>query len=249
MPRVLLEVAVASVEDALTAQHNGADRVELSSGLAVGGLTPSLGLVAEVAAAVTLPVIVLARPRPGGFCYTASEFRVLLRDVELLLAHPIAGVAFGILTAHGDIDRDRCRQAMALLDGRQAVFHRAFDVTPDPHAALEQLRDLGVTRVMTSGQEETAYHGTSRIAQLVEQAAGRIEVLPAGGVNRFTVADVVARTGCTQVHASLRATRADRSTAARPHVRFGSLVVPPEDRYDATSPDAVRELRTLLGGP
>jgi copper homeostasis protein len=99
---------------------------------------------------------------------------------------------------------------------------------------------------MTSGQEESAYYGIPRIAKLVEQARGRIEVLPAGGVNRFTVADVVARTGCDQVHASLRISRDDRSTAARPQVRFGSAALPPEGRHEAASSDAVRELRALL---
>jgi copper homeostasis protein len=112
--------------------------------------------------------------------------------------------------------------------------------------ALERLVELGFRRVLASGQEETAYNGAGRIAELVRRAAGRIEVLPAGGINRFTVADVLARTGCDQVHASLRARREDRSVAARPQVSFGGAVRPPEDRYDATSAEAVAELRGLL---
>jgi copper homeostasis protein len=125
------------------------------------------------------------------------------------------------------------------------VFHRAFDVIPEPFAALEQLIDLGFRRVMTSGQQETAYNGISLIAELIRRAAGRIEVLPAGGINRFTAADVLARTGCDQVHASLRTQREDRSVAARPHVSFGAGKLP-EDRYSATSREAVAELRGLL---
>jgi copper homeostasis protein len=246
--RVLLEVAVASLEDALTAQAAGADRIELNSALPLGGLTPSLGLVVEVRRAVTLPVIVMARPRPAGFCYRDGEFLVLRRDLDMLLASGIDGVAFGVLTEHGEIDRERCRRIVEQVGEKQAVFHRAFDVTPDPAAALEQLIDLGVRRVMTSGQEENAYQGAARIAEFIRRAAGRIEVLPAGGVDRFTVADVLARTGCDQVHASLRAGRSDPSTAARPHVRFGAAAIPPEDRFDATSSDLVRQMRELLGG-
>jgi copper homeostasis protein len=128
------------------------------------------------------------------------------------------------------------------------VFHRAFDVTPEPLAALDQLIDLGFARVMTSGQEETAYQGTGLIAELIRRAAGRIEVLPAGGVNRFTVADVVVRTGCTQVHASLRGRRHDASVAARPQVSFGGSFRPAEDRYDATDSELVADLRRRLGG-
>jgi copper homeostasis protein len=196
---VLLEVPVASVEDALAAQEGGADRLELNAALSLGGLTPSLGTLIEVKAAVALPVLVMIRPRPGGFAYGEADFKVMQRDVD-----------------------------------------------PEPFEAMEQLIELGFRRVMTSGQEETAYNGAKLIAELIQRAVGRIEVLPAGGINRFTVADVVARTGCDHVHASLRRKREDRSVSAHPHVSFGGAVKLPEDRYDATSAEAVAELRGLL---
>jgi copper homeostasis protein len=243
---VLLEVAVASVEDAVAAEKGGAGRLELSSALALGGLTPSLGLLLEVKSAVHLPVMVLIRPRVGGFAYSAADFQVLQRDTDLALAHGADGIVFGALTVDGNIDIPRCRRLVEQIGDRQTVLHRAFDVTPDPHAALEQLVDLGVRRVLTSGQEETAYNGAELIAALHRRANGRIEILPAGGINRFTLADVLARTGCNQVHASLRMRQADRSVTARPQVSFGGSFRPPEDRYDATDPAAVAELRRLL---
>jgi copper homeostasis protein len=243
--RILLEVCIASPDDAIAAHDAGADRLELNAALPLGGLTPSLGAIVETRA-VSLPLIVMARPRPGGFDYSAGEWRVLRRDVELSLEHGADGVAFGALTESGEIDRERVREIVRQVGGKQAVFHRAFDVTPEPFAALEALIDLGVTRVLTSGQEETAYQGAALIRRLIERAAGRIEVLPASGVNRFSVADVVARTGCDQVHASLRTSIADRSTTARPQVRFGAAGGPPEDRYDATSAERVRQMRELL---
>jgi copper homeostasis protein len=246
--RVLLEVPVASADDAVAAAAGGADRVELNSALAVGGLTPSLGTLLEVKRAVTIPVLVMIRPRPGGFAYSDSEFSVMGRDLDLALAHGADGVVLGILHSDGTIDRERCQALLERCRGREAVFHRAFDVTPEPFAALRALIDLGFRRVLTSGQEETAYNGAALIAELVRRAAGRIEVLPGGGVNRFTVADVLARTGCDQVHASLRTTRPDRSVSARPQVSFGGPFRPPEDRHDATNPDAVAALRALLDG-
>jgi copper homeostasis protein len=245
---ILLEVCVASVDDACAAEQNGAGRLELNAALALGGLTPSLGLLLEVKAAVRLPVIALVRPRPGGFAYSAADFRVLRRDVELLLAQGAAGVAVGVLHPDGTIDRARCRELMGQVGQAEAVFHRAFDVTPDPAVALEELIDLGFRRVLTSGQEESAYNGSARIAALIRQAAGRIEVLPGGGINRFNLADVVTRTGCNQVHATLRHARPDPSTSARPQVSFGGKSGPPEDRFDATNPDAVADLVAALKG-
>jgi copper homeostasis protein len=245
--RVLLEVPVASVEDALAAYEGGAARLELNAALSLGGLTPSLGTLIEVKAAVALPVFVMIRPRPGGFAYSDAELRVMQRDVDLALAHGADGIVFGILTADGRVDWERCRRLLRQVGDRAAVFHRAFDVTPDPVEALERLIDLGFRRVMTSGQEETAYNGAPLIAELIRRSTGKIEVLPAGGINRFTVLDVVARTGCDQVHASLRTIREDRSVAARPQVTFCGAVKVPEDRTSVTSAQAVAEVRALLG--
>ncbi len=243
---ILLEIPIASAEDALAAREGGADRLELNSALALGGLTPSLGLLLEVKQAVPLPVYSMIRPRLGGFCYGEADYRVMRRDLDLMLSHGVDGVVFGILTESGRVDLPRCRELIRRAQGKPVVFHRAFDVTPDPFAALEQLIDLGVSRILTSGQETSAYNGTRTLAELIRRAAGRIEILPAAGINRFTVTDVVTRTGCTQVHASLRHRRLDSSTAARKHVSFGATAGSGEDCYDTTDVEAVRALRAIL---
>ena len=245
--RIKLEICTASAEDCAVAEQGGADRVELNCALMLGGLTPSLGALRESRAAIRIPLIAMIRPRAGGFCYSASEFNVMQRDVQTVLAENADGIAFGILTTQGTVDLERCRQIAKLAAGRQVVFHRAFDVVPEPLTALDQLIDLGVTRVMTSGQETNAYNGAANIAQYLQHAAGRIEVLPAGGINRFTLSDVVNRTGCDQVHASLSTGSKDRSGAARPQVSFGGTLKPPEDEFTVTDRAAVASLRQALG--
>ncbi len=245
--RILLEIAVASVADALAAEQGGADRIELNSAIPLGGLTPSLGLLNEVKRQVRIPVMVMIRPRPGGFCYSDTDINVMRRDIELALANGADGLVFGILDAHGAIDRLRCRSLLELISGRvPAIFHRAFDLTPDPFAALEVLIELGFRRVMTSGQEQTAYDGAWRISTIIDAADDRIEVLPAGGINRFNVADVLGRTGCEQIHCGLRVRQRDTSASGKPGISFGGALRTPEDQYDATDPEAVRELRTRL---
>ena len=242
----LLEVCVASVDDALAAQAGGAGRLELNAALALGGLTPSLGALLEVKRAVALPVVAMLRPRPGGFAYSDGDFATMRRDLDLLLAHGADGVACGVLRDDGTVDERRCGELVRQAGAAPVVFHRAFDVTPDPLGALEQLIALGFRRVLTSGQQENAYNGAALIAELVRRAAGRIEIVPAGGVNRFTVADILTRTGCDQVHASLRQPRLDPSTRSRPDISFGPGIKPPEGRYDATSAIAVAELCARL---
>jgi copper homeostasis protein len=244
--RFLLEIAVASVEDALAAETGGADRLELSAALALGGVTPSLGTLIEVRKVVRLPVMVLIRPRPGGFAYSATEFAVMQRDADLALAHGADGIVFGVLNGDGTVDLPRCRQLRRQAAGRVTVFHRAFDVTADPLLSLDRLVDVGIHRILTSGQERTAALGVPLIAGLVGRATRRIEILPAGGINGHNAADLLARTGCDQVHASLRVERTDRSGNAPARVCFNSPASLPEGHYQATDPVAVAELRRAL---
>lgn len=246
MTKITLEICAASVEDCVIAQSGGADRVELNSALMMGGLTPSAGTLREARQRVQIPIIAMIRPRASGFCYSATEFCVMQRDVETAFEQGVDGIAFGILTSEGDIDIHRCRQIVSLAQGRTVVFHRAFDVAGDPGKALEQLIELGVHRIMTSGQEASAYNGAARIREFIGKAAGRIEILPAGGINRFTLQDVIERTGCDQVHASLSTSAVDASTRGRPQVTFGGSLTPPEDRFGATDGKAVAMVRRML---
>jgi copper homeostasis protein len=199
---ILLEVAVASVDGANVAQENGADRVELNSAIELGGLTPSHGLLHETLRSAALPIVVMLRPRAGGFVYSAAEFTTMQRDAEHALSQGAGGIAFGFLTSEGRIDLDRTRQLLREADPAQIVFHRAFDSLPDPIQALDQLVDLGVTRVLTSGGRPTALEGAATISQLIEHARGRIEILPGAGIRAQNVVELVRRTGCDQVHGS-----------------------------------------------
>ncbi|MHC4325572.1 MAG: copper homeostasis protein CutC, partial [Planctomycetota bacterium] len=141
--KILIEVCCGSVDDAVEAARGGADRVELNSAVFLGGLTPSLGSIIEAKKRLNVPVMVMVRPRAGGFCYTQAEMAVMLHDARLAVEHGADGLVFGILTADGSVDVERCRRIIKLADGRQTVFHRAFDVTAEPLKALDQLIDLG----------------------------------------------------------------------------------------------------------
>jgi copper homeostasis protein len=162
----------------------------------------------------------MLRPRPGGFCYSESEFEAMQRDCELFLQHGAAGVVYGILRDDGSVDVERCRRLRNAAGGATAVFHRAFDVTPDPLRALDELIELGFTRVLTSGQKPTAIDGAELIRQMIDHARGRIEILPGAGVRPNNCAALVAQTGCSQVHLSARRSGRDNSTSGNPQIKF-----------------------------
>jgi len=246
MSPVLLEVCCGSLDDAIEAERGGAQRVELCSCLFLGGLTPSIGSMIEARRRLKIPIIAMVRPRGGGFCYTDAEFATMERDAQAAVESGADGVVFGILKQDGSIDLDRTRRIRDIISERQSVFHRAFDVTPDPFPALDQLVDLGITRILTSGQQDTAPEGADLIRRLIDHAKDRIEILPGGGIKQFNLSDVIAKTGCRQVHLTAFKTARDLSTQQRPQVTFGGALYPAEDSFLMTDAELVRSIAALL---
>jgi len=200
--RVLIEVAVETVEDALVAEAGGADRLELCAALDFGGLTPSLGTYLEIRAVCRLPVLVMIRPRAGDFVYSDIELRVMARDIVLFLPYRPDGFVFGPLNADGKINEDGAANLVRAAGLIPCVFHRAFDKTPKPTSSLNVLIRLGFKRILTSGAEDTALAGSSAIALLMVRAATRIEILPCGRIRANSVEEVVRVTGTRQIHGS-----------------------------------------------
>lgn len=205
MGRILLEGAIDSVDSAGRAVREGADRLEVCGDLSVGGVTPERELLLECVA-LGVPCVAMARPRGGDFVYDAVDCARLMADVEMVLECGVAGVVFGVLRPDGTIDAGITRRVVHRCGTVPTVFHRAFDDVPDQRAALDVLMDCGVTRVLTSGGAPAAIDAADAIGALVNQAAGRIEILAGGGVRAANVLDLVARAGVDQVHA--RATEA-----------------------------------------
>ena len=200
------EVAVDSLESALTAQDCGADRVELCADLASGGLTPSLGAVELAVKQLRIPAHVMIRPRRGDFLYTAAEFETMRRDVEWVKSAGAHGVVFGLLLADGRIDRERTRELLRLARPMRVTFHRAFDMCRDPHAALLELIDMGVDTLLTSGRQPSADLGIPLIGELVTWSNGAIEIMPGGGIRPGNIARIAELTGAPSFHFSARET-------------------------------------------
>jgi copper homeostasis protein len=199
--RVQLEVCVDSVQGLDIAARSGADRVELCSALSLAGLTPSAGLMAE-AAAREIPSFVLIRPRPGDFCYGPRDMDVMRRDIDAVRSLGLAGVVIGASLPDGRLDEETLRRLVEHAATLPAVLHRAFDLTPDYHGALETAIRLGFKRVLTSGGARDAPAGEAQIRALVERAGDRIEVMAGGGLSPDNVAAFVRNTGVRAVHGS-----------------------------------------------
>ncbi len=232
-----LEICVETLENAEIADRGGAHRIELCGELAGGGVTPSLGLLEQVVASISIPVHCMIRPRGGDFLYSAGEFRAMERDIELAKQAGAAGVVLGVLTAGGEVDVAATRRLIEAARPMRVTFHRAFDVTRDLDAALEAVIAAGTDILLTSGGAERLSEGIDAVARLVERAGNRIEIMGGSGVRLQNAVALCEAAGLGAIHSSMR-----RPLAAED----ATIHVLP----DALPPYEVREedVRTLAAG-
>jgi copper homeostasis protein len=197
-----LEICVESLESGIAAAQAGADRLEVNYALALGGLTPSIALVTMLKEKTNIPLIAMIRPRHGYFTYSDLEFMQMQKEAETLLKAGADGIAFGFIDRYGKIDLDRVKSLVSLADGRETVFHRAFDLLENRLINMHKLADIGVTRILTSGGKRSAIEGRHIIKKLISEAAGSIEILPASGIRPYNAKEFLEYTGATQLHSS-----------------------------------------------
>lgn len=197
-----LEICIDRVESALAAKSGGADRIEVCGALDVGGITPSYGLVEQCVAIGGIEVSTMIRPHAGGFCYGPEDVGTMVRDILAAKTLGVQGVVIGGLHQDGRIDRGVCQRLMEAARPLAITFHRAFDLTPDPLEALDTLRELGVDRLLTSGQAASAMEGAKLIRELVMRAGNELAVMAGAGLRPENVAAMVRATGVREVHAS-----------------------------------------------
>jgi copper homeostasis protein len=251
-----LEVCVDDAAGLAEAVAGGADRIELCAALAVGGLTPSAGLMAE-AAGCGVPVVAMIRPRAGNFVWSVAEIRMMERDIAAARGAGLAGVVLGASLPDGRLDVAVLARLVGVASGAfegagpdfsknparfDLTLHRCFDLVPDMAAALEQAVALGFRRILTSGGERTAEAGTARIGALVEQAAGRISVMAGSGVTAANAVALLA-TGVRELHGSC----ADRVAVSGKVTEMG-FGPECERRTSAAQVRAVRQVMEAAGG-
>lgn len=241
MNKILLEVCCGSADDVLQAHRAGADRVELNSNLFHGGLTPTIGTLLVAKRETGMKVMTMVRPREGGFCYTRAEFDVAVEDGKALLAAGSDGLVFGFLHENGtlDVERTRVLARIAQDAGKETVFHRAIDVVPDWRETLDALIEIGITRVLTSGQEPDVSYGTQTVREMIEYAAGRIQILPGAGITARNMDRIIAETGCNQIHLAAHKPQYDTSVNNNRSIYYGGCLYPPEDRFNVIDADYI----------
>jgi len=219
---MLLEACVNSALSALEAERGGADRVELCENMADGGTTPSAGTIKMAKKLLKIPVFVMIRPRGADFLYSEEEFEIMKADVQMAKELGADGVVFGILKPGGTLDTERMEALVNLARPMGITCHRAFDMTRDPFEALETLIILGIDRVLTSGQTDSALTGAPFIRKWIQWVEGRIIIMPGHGIKTHNLEEAVKLTGAREFHMFLTRKERSKMEYLREEVRMGN---------------------------
>jgi copper homeostasis protein len=234
------EICVDSVDGVAAAHAAGAARVELCASLIEGGITPSAGTIMGARRVEGIGLHVIIRPRGGDFAYGPAEIATMLDDIAVAKTVGADGVVIGALTPDGAVDVSTVAALVRAARPLKVTFHRAFDMARDPEAALDALIDLGIDRVLTSGQAPTAFEGAETIAAMVRRAEGRIIVMAGGGITPRNAARVAALTGVEEMHFAALSPDESPMGFRRADVYMGGELRPPEFQRLVTTTAGIR---------
>lgn len=234
-----LEICVFNTETAIAAAAAGADRIELCENYANGGTTPSYGYLRTTREKVSIPIFPMIRPRGGDYYHRPEEIEIIQKDILLCKELGFEGVVIGLLNIDGTIDKENTARLVEAAYPLDVTFHRAFDRCIDPLEALETIIACGCTRILTSGQQPKAPDGKELIKTLVDQADGRIIIMPGSGINSNNVSMMRNVTGATEFHTSARILKESPSTFMNP-------AMPEDFRQDFTDTAEIQRIKQFL---
>ncbi len=218
-----VEVCCYTLEDVRRAERAGATRIELCADRSAGGTTPSYGLIEHIQATVPIDVAVMIRPRGGDFAYSEDELTIMQRDIAVASNLGVEGVVFGVLDEYGYLDVPKMQPLVdaAKASGLAVTFHRAFDRARNPRGTIEELINLGVNRLLTSGQKPTAVEGLPLLHELLAIASDKLVIIAGGGVRSSHIETILAA-GIRHVHTGSTKSIRSRVTIIRPELSISS---------------------------
>ncbi len=198
---MIKEACVETFGEAIRAEKQGADRIELCSDLKNDGLTPTPDLMKKTCSLLKIPVMVMIRPRPGNFVYTSAEIQIMKQHIDLAKEAGVAGVVLGLLTPGNQIDLENTKILAKYADPLPVTFHKAIDVLDNPVEGIKLLKEIkGIKRVLTSGGKATAKEGSETIRHMIREAGEDIIILVAGKVTDENIEEIQQLTGGKEFH-------------------------------------------------
>ncbi len=237
-----LEICAGNIQSVLAADVGGADRVELCDNLIEGGTTPSGGTILLAKEHSEIDIFPIIRPRGANFVYDGVEQGIMLRDIKIAVEYGADGIVIGALNSDGTVNYDLCCRLIEAAKGLPITFHRAFDHCRDPFEALDILVKMGVKRLLTSGQKNTALEGGDLIAKLQSRAGKQLAVMAGGGVDENNITELAQKTKAKAFHASLRSVYKQQAVFSKNEVRFNGTKDLEENQIMASSVERIKRV-------
>ena len=244
MKRVL-EICVDSLQSAINAQANGADRIELCDNLSQGGITPSAGKIKLAKEYLKIPVFVLIRPRKSDFFYSDLEFELMLKDIEMAKFFGADGIVSGVLHSDGNFDLDRMKILVEASNPLPFTCHRAFDRCNDPIGELKNLAEVGVGRILTSGQKPYAGDAVELIEKLVHKAPSSLQIMACGNLLPDNITPLLQIKQLKEFHAAVLGPVHSQMTT-RGNVPMGQETISQEFEWMEATPKLIKGLSELV---
>lgn len=197
-----LEIACFNLESAIIAQQNGADRIELCTGIKVGGTTPIPQDIINTRKQTSIDLYVMIRPRGGNFVYSDEEFTQMTLNILHIKSLKVNGFVFGILNENNTINIERNTELVKLAHPIPCTFHRAFDEVTNYKEALKDVISCGFSTILTSGTFPNVMEGKEILKDLVIQAGNWINIMPGGGLRSTNISELDELINANSYHSS-----------------------------------------------
>ena len=201
MRNIVKEACVERLDEAILAEKNGANRIELCSRLDLDGLTPHRNMIKDVINSVKIPVKVMIRPRGGNFVYHDQELDVMKDDILYCKRVNVSGIVFGVLKEDKTVDLIATRLLSDMATGLEITFHKAIDEVSSICTELDRLRSIqAVTNILTSGGADSAMEGSDTLKEMVTRYKGQLTIIAAGKITEQNLIKVRQLTGAQEYH-------------------------------------------------
>ena len=195
------EACVETFDEAVSAEKNGADRIELCSRLDLDGLKPDRGLIRKTVERLTIPIKVMIRPKSGNFIYSDDELNAMKDSIKFCKKIKVKGVVFGILDHENHLRINQIKQLAELASPLEVTIHKAIDQTPDLLKAVSELiRIRSITSILTSGGAQTAIEGKDLLRKIIQLSGNSIIIIPAGRITNSNFNQVHELIGANEYH-------------------------------------------------
>ena len=181
--QIIKEVCVDSLDDAINAEKNGANRIELCGRLDLDGLTPSKDLIKSAFSILKIPIRVMIRPKHPSFVYSDDEISTMIDDIKFCKNLGLDGVVFGCLDEEYNFEMKQINRLSEVAKPLNVIIHKAIDSTSSVFESLSLIsKNSNINGVLTSGGERFAINAVETLKKMLVLVPDRFEIIMAGGI-------------------------------------------------------------------